>query len=285
MSCSMHGSALILVHPWRASVASGHALADWIVVAATDPSSERRRRLAAARLYLVCDAAPGGRELADVLRAAAAGGVDIVQLRDKRLSDDELARHHGRRARPVPQLGLLLVVNDRPSVAAEAGADGVHLGQDDEARRRCASASGREMLIGLSTHTPRAGRRARQAPTTSAWARCTPRPTKPGRAAVGLDLVRYAAAHAPVPFFAIGGIDGANVTDLVDAGARRVAVMRAIADAADPQRAARTLRVAARRAASARPCRRLAASAAGRARPRRRPRAARGRRAPARAPP
>ncbi len=250
----------------------------------TDLGALRRAQLAAARLYLVCDAAPGGRELGDLLAAAIAGGVQIVQLRDKRLRDDELtaaARAAGELCR---RLGALLIVNDRPAVALRAGADGVHVGQHDTPVADVRALVGADLLVGLSTHAPReidyvAGEihdtpretRATHGPgavaetgvgeTGEQVARVAagdnPRgvdyigvgpvhatPTKPGRPPVGLQLVRYAAAHAGVPFFAIGGIDAENVASVIAAGGRRVAVVRAIADAQDPLGAAWALRAA-----------------------------------------
>ena len=98
---------------------------------AADLGSDRRERLAAARLYLVCDANPGGRALPDVVRPAIAGGVEVVQLRDKQLPRRRARRRRQRRTRLCERLGALLIVNDRPLVAREAGADGVHVGQDD----------------------------------------------------------------------------------------------------------------------------------------------------------
>ncbi len=119
-----------------------------------DAGTGRRLRLETARLYLVCDSAPGGRELADVLRPAITGGVQIVQLRDKRLSDDELTAV-ARPARALcERLGVLFIVNDRPAVAVAAGADGVHVGQDDMPVAEVRALVGPDMLIGLSTHTP-----------------------------------------------------------------------------------------------------------------------------------
>jgi thiamine-phosphate pyrophosphorylase len=268
--------------------------------------AERRARLKAARLYLVCDSTPGGRELADVLPAAIAGGVQVVQLRDKRLPEDEL-RAVACAARSLCQrLGALFVVNDHPVVALAAGADGVHVGQDDMPVAQVRELVGPDVLVGLSTHTPAEidaavefdrtamefghtamefghtamefGHTAMEfdpatenGPSTAVGSashrQATPRevrspahavdshavdyigvgpvhatPTKPGRPAVGLDLVLYAAAHARVPFFAIGGIDAGNAAAAIDAGARRVAVARAIAAAADPERATRALR-------------------------------------------
>ncbi len=226
--------------------------------APTDPGAERRAQLAAARLYLVCDAAPGGRELAGVLHAAIAGGVQIVQLRDKRLADRELVATARAAAAQCRRLGALLIVNDRPDVALEAGADGVHVGQDDMPVARARAIVGADLLIGLSTHTPAeidaAGQRGDRAGIAAGdnlrgvdYLGVGPvhaTPTKPGRPPVGLELVRYAATHASVPFFAIGGIHTGNVASAIAVGARRVAVVRAIADAAEPMSAARALRAA-----------------------------------------
>ncbi len=213
-------------------------------MAAHDLGAERRARLAAARLYLVCDAQPPAGELADVLRAAIAGGVGMVQLREKRLPDDELtAVAHAAHAL-CERLGALLIVNDRPTVALGAGADGVHVGQDDLPVAEVRELLGADMLIGLSTHTPA---EIDAAPAAADYLGVGPvhaTPTKPGRPAVGLELVRHAAAHAPRPFFAIGGIDTDNVRAVIEAGARRVAVVRAIAAAADPEAAARKLTAA-----------------------------------------
>jgi thiamine-phosphate pyrophosphorylase len=214
-----------------------------------DLGAERRARLAAARLYLVCGSSPGGHELADLLRAAVAGGVDIVQLRDKHLPDDELVAVANAARALCERLGTLFIVNDRPLVARESGADGVHVGQDDMPVAEARELLGPDMLIGLSTHAP-----AEIDAADAAGADGGPRvdyigvgpvhatPTKLGRRAVGLELVRYAAANARTPFFAIGGIDAENVDEVAAAGASGVCVLRAIADAEDPERAARALR-------------------------------------------
>jgi thiamine-phosphate pyrophosphorylase len=210
--------------------------------------------LAAARLYLVCDSAPGGRELSALLRAAIVGGVDIVQLRDKQLGDEELTAVARATAALCRELGALFIVNDRPEVAAAAGADGVHVGQEDMPIVQVRELLGAQMLVGLSTHTP-AEIDAAAAPTGTQPDGDSLRgvdyigvgpvhatPTKPGRAATGLELVRHAVLHARLPFFAIGGIHAGNAASVVDVGARRVAVLRAIAEAADPEHAARELR-------------------------------------------
>ncbi len=209
----------------------------------SDLSAERRARLSAARLYLVCDSAPGGRDLADVLSAAIAGGVEMVQLREKRLGEEELvavAREAGALCR---RLGALFIVNDRPAVALAAGADGVHVGQADMQLAQVRALVGADMLIGLSTHAPAEVDAAAGADYIGVGPVYST-PTKPDRPAVGLQLVRYAATRAGVPFYAIGGIDAANSAAVIAAGARRIAVVRAIAEAADPERAARSLREA-----------------------------------------
>jgi thiamine-phosphate pyrophosphorylase len=204
-------------------------------------TSQRRAQLATARLYLVCDAAPGGRELSSVLRAAIPAGVDIVQLRDKQRSDEELAVVAGEASALCVRLGALLIVNDRPHVALAAGADGVHVGQDDLSVAGVRELVGAELLIGLSTHTPEQILAAEGADYLGVGP-VHATPTKPGRVPVGLELVRHASRSASAPWFAIGGINSANVAAVLEAGARRVAVVRAIADAADPGAAAGELR-------------------------------------------
>ncbi len=195
----------------------------------------RRQRLSAAHLYLVCDALHD-----EFLDACLRGGVDIVQLRMKDGSDAEIVAVAERFKRACDEHGALFILNDRPELAAAAGADGVHLGQDDMSVPEARAIVGTERLIGLSTHTPDQVDAARGVdyigvgPVHST-------PTKPGRAPVGLELIRYAAARAPVPFFAIGGIDVRSAVAVCDAGARRIAVVRALTEASDPECAARQL--------------------------------------------
>jgi thiamine-phosphate pyrophosphorylase len=188
------------------------------------------------RLYLVT---PVRVDLEGFLEAAIRGGVDIVQVRERELTDSELLRAlEGVRAL-THRLGVPLVVNDRPDLAVLCGADFVHVGQDDlpvDAARRFG------LGVGLSTHARREIDAA-----GSDYIGVGPvfeTPTKEGRAAVGVELVRYAAERARVPWFAVGGIDSANVAEVVAAGARRIAVVRAIVDSPDPERAARDLRTA-----------------------------------------
>ena len=223
--------------------------------------AERRARLAAARLYLVCDSRPGGRTLSELLPAAVAGGVELVQLRDKSLGREQLAVAAREAAAVCQRLGVLFVVNDHPRLALEVGADGVHVGQRDMPVGRVRELVGSDLLVGLSTHAPaEIDSVARRWPARADGGRrraagdnlpgvdyigvgpVHATPTKPGRAPTGLALVRHAAAHAPLPFFAIGGVHAGNAPAAIGAGARRLAVVRAIADAVDPERAARELR-------------------------------------------
>jgi thiamine-phosphate pyrophosphorylase len=202
-----------------------------------------RDRLSHARLYLVC-----GEASDEFLRAALRGGVDIVQLRMKASSDAEIVTVARRFARACAAHDVLFILNDRPDLVAAAGADGVHVGQDDTPTAQARTIVGPERLVGLSTHSPAqidAAARGDGCGSGVDYIGVGPvheTPTKPGRPAVGLELVRYAAGHAAVPFFAIGGIDPGNLAGVRAAGARRVAIVRALTEAADPERAARELR-------------------------------------------
>lgn len=204
---------------------------------------DRRARLRAARLYLVCDLRPGGRPLADVLAPALAGGVDVVQLRDKQAGRDELLAAAAIARDLCDGAGALLILNDHPELVQEAGADGCHVGQDDMQVPAARERAGADALVGQSTHFPDEVAGAGAADYIGVGP-VHATPTKPGRHPVGVELVRFAAFHAPVPFFAIGGIDTANVRDVVAAGARRIAVVRAITEADDPRSAAEQLRAA-----------------------------------------
>jgi thiamine-phosphate pyrophosphorylase len=161
----------------------------------------------------------------------------MVQVRERQLPDRELLRLLEEAREVTKRLGVPLVVNDRPDLAVLCGADFVHVGQDDlpvDAARRFG------VGVGLSTHAPREIDAADADYIGVGPVYATP--TKEGRAAVGLDLVRYAAERARVPWFAIGGIDASNVRDVVASGATGVAVVRAIGEASDPERAAAELR-------------------------------------------
>lgn len=198
----------------------------------------RRERLGEARLYLVC-----GDQGDSFLKAALRGGVDIVQLRMKDGGDREILSAARRFRRICDAAGALLIVNDRPDLAQAADADGVHLGQDDTPVARARQMLGPDRLIGLSTHTPAQIDAAAHADVDYIGVGpVNETPTKPGRAAVGLALVEYAARHAPAPFFAIGGIAQANIGEVRAAGGIRVAVVRAVTEAPEPEVTARALR-------------------------------------------
>lgn len=199
---------------------------------------DRHARLRRAHLYFICDIDRLG-SLGPALR----GGADIFQLRDKHASDDGILRAAETARALCSEHGALFVVNDRPDLAIAAGADGVHLGQDDMAIEAARAIVGPDLLVGRSTHSP-AQIDAVAGADYIGVGPIHPTPTKRWRPAVGLELVRYAAAHARVPFFAIGGLDDARLGEAVAAGATRAAIVRAISEAPDPEAAARSLRAA-----------------------------------------
>lgn len=231
----------------------------------------------AARLYLCTDARRDRGDFADFVDAAFAGGVDIIQLRDKSLEAAEELELLEVLHQAAHRHGRLWSVNDRADLASLSGAPVFHIGQKDIPLVAARKFLGQDAIVGLSTHTPEQVDAAIAAApgrggldyfcVGPVWATRT----KPGRAAVGLGLVRYAAdavrrAQAPagktdsgatggagagagaggtvagtVPWFAIGGIDLGNVEQVVEAGARRIVVVRAITEADDPADAARAL--------------------------------------------
>jgi thiamine-phosphate pyrophosphorylase len=204
----------------------------------------RRERLRTARLYFVCEARPAA-DLERLLRAALTGGADIVQLREKKLGRVEIERAAQTFRRVADTYSALFIVNDDPELARTCDADGVHVGQDDVSAEGARETLGPDAIVGLSTHSEEQIAASAERPVDyisvgPIWET----PTKEGRPAVGLDLIRHAASHAQHPFFAIGGIDAANAEEVVRAGAQRLCAVRAIRDAADPQAAAAELRQA-----------------------------------------
>ena len=199
--------------------------------------NQRRERLADAHLYLVCGEQPDA-----FLDAALRGGVDVVQLRVKDAAPEAIEATARRFRDRCRDHGALFIVNDHPQLAAKVDADGAHLGQDDLAIADARQIVGAERLLGLSTHSPEQIDTADPEADYIGVGPVNETPTKPGRPAVGLELVRYAAVRAAVPFFAIGGISHANVGAVRGAGARRIAVVRALTEASDPELAARELR-------------------------------------------
>ncbi|MEU8570312.1 thiamine phosphate synthase [Streptomyces pathocidini] len=203
-----------------------------------------RERLTDARLYLCTDARRRQGDLAEFLDAVLASGVDIVQLRDKGMEAAEELEHLAVLADACRRHGKLLAVNDRADVAHAAASDVLHLGQGDLPVPAARAILGDAVLIGRSTHAEAEVDAAAAEPGVDYFCTgpCWPTPTKPGRHAPGLPLVRHAAALKPVrPWFAIGGIDADNLDQVLDAGARRVVVVRAITEADDPGAAAADL--------------------------------------------
>jgi thiamine-phosphate pyrophosphorylase len=218
--------------------------------------------LADAQLYVCTDARRDRGDFESFLDAAFSGGVDIIQLRDKQIEAAEELELLEILRRVAERHGKLWAVNDRADIALLSGAPVFHVGQKDLPLPAIRRVVGPSVLVGLSTNSPDlvdAAIAHAQSPEASAAARldyfCTgplwATPTKPGRPAVGLGIVEHAArrtrealeaGRAPLPWFAIGGIDHQNVGQVVEAGASRVVVVRAITDADDPADAAARLR-------------------------------------------
>lgn len=208
-----------------------------------DPvGAARRTRLADARLYLCTPDRP---DLAEFVDAVLAGGVDVVQLRDKGLEarrELELCRVL---AAAAERHGALWSVNDRADVARAARPDVLHLGQDDLPVTVAREILGSSVVIGRSCHDEQQVRSATMETGVDYF--CVgptwPTPTKPGRPAPGPALLRYAAGLGTArPWFAIGGIDEHNLDEVLATGARRVVVVRALTEAADPRSAAQRLK-------------------------------------------
>jgi thiamine-phosphate pyrophosphorylase len=205
----------------------------------------RRARLAEAALYLCVDGRRDRGDLEQFLDAALTGGVDVVQLREKGLEAREemaLAEVFATAAR---RHGALFAINDRADIARAVDADVLHLGQGDLPPEVARSIVGADTVIGLSSHSEVEASAASRHPAADYF--CVgptwPTPTKPGRPATGLDLVRFAESLAAQrPWFAIGGIDGSNLDEVLAAGARRIVVVRAITEADDPHAAAKALK-------------------------------------------
>jgi thiamine-phosphate pyrophosphorylase len=201
-----------------------------------------RARLAEARLYLCTDARTSRGDLAEFAEAVLIGGVDIIQLRDKAQEAHPELDALEVLADACQRHGALLAVNDRADVALAAGAHVLHLGQDDLPVEWARRILDEEVVIGRSTHDPAQAADAARQPGVDYFCTgpCWPTPTKPGRQAAGLELVRSTAIAAPArPWFAIGGIESLQrLEEVMHAGADRVVVARAITEAADPQAAA-----------------------------------------------
>ena len=199
-----------------------------------------------ARLYLVAPARIRAGELADLLPELVEAGVDLVQLREKEREASEVLSVGEPVAAACRAAGVPLVINDRADLALALEADGVHLGQDDGPVWLARRVLG-EGIVGLSTHSEAQIDAASSGEERIDYLAVGPvhaTPTKPGRPAAGLGPVEHAAARVTLPWFAIGGIDTSNLERVLEAGARRIVVVRAITDAPDPPAAAASLRAA-----------------------------------------
>lgn len=203
------------------------------------------------RLYLC---APDREDLAQLIEACVAGGVDVVQLREPRLGRAELLSRALLARQVCEDLGVAFVINDDPELAVECGADGVHVGQDDAPATEARRTVGPEAIVGLSTHAPAELEKALDEPVDYvSVGPVVATPTKPGRPGTGLGYVseaaRLCAARSPeMPFFVTGNARPETVGEIVRAGGRRIVAVRWLTEAVDPKAAARELRDALERA-------------------------------------
>lgn len=208
-----------------------------------------RKTIAAARLYVIATPATPGQDITLSVEQALRGGADVVQLRDKVSPSSEILNCARDLKRICDAHDALFIVNDRVDIALASGADGVHLGQDDlpvpEARKLASLlAPERDFLIGCSTHSLEQALRAQD--EGADYLGCGPvfaTPTKPDYSAQGLELVRLYREKIRIPFVAIGGINESNVSQVVQAGARCAAVVRAVLGSPNPELAARSLKI------------------------------------------
>lgn len=198
------------------------------------------------RLYAILspqDAARIGLTLEEAAREAVLGGADIVQLRDKASSGAELIHNAKRVAAAVHAAGGIFIVNDSPEAAAQSGADGVHVGQDDTSIAAARKSVGAEKIVGCSTHSLEQALKAQEdGADYIGYGPIFSTPTKPDYRAVGPDSVPAVAAQITIPFFTIGGIDGSNIEAVAKRGARRVAVVRAAFGSKDVRASVRRLK-------------------------------------------
>jgi thiamine-phosphate pyrophosphorylase len=198
--------------------------------------------LADRRLYLCTADRP---DLESFVASCIRGGVDVVQLRDKELDARPLLERAGIALGVCRDLGVPFILNDRPDLALEVGADGVHVGQDDAPPALCRRLLGSGAIVGFSTHAPCELDAAAAEPVDYLSAGpVMATPTKPGRPGTGLDYLRHAAANATVPWFVTGGAAPDTVGAMIDAGARRFVVVRWLTESTEPEVAAKALRSA-----------------------------------------
>ena len=203
-------------------------------------SAEDAGRLASRRLYLCTADRP---DLAAFVESCIAGGVDVVQLRDKHLDARHLVERGRLAARVCAADDVPFILNDRPDLALEVEADGVHVGQDDAPPDLARRILGPDAIVGLSTHAPPELEWSRTEPVDYVSAGpVTPTPTKPGRPGTGASYITLAVARAGRPVFVTGGVTPDTVPALAAAGARHFVVVRFLTEAHDPKGAATRLR-------------------------------------------
>ena len=197
-------------------------------------------RLAGRRLYLCTPDRP---DIEEFVAACIAGGVDVVQLREKHLDARPLVARARLVRRVCQDAGVPFILNDRPDLALEVEADGVHVGQDDATPALARRILGSEAVVGFSTHAPAELDAAAAEPVDDLSAGpIEATPTKPGRPGTGLRYITYARANATRPLYVTGGVTPDTVPAIAAAGARRFVVVRYLTEAADPKTAARALR-------------------------------------------
>lgn len=200
--------------------------------------NERRARLAGARLYLCTPIRDES-----FLDAVLGAGVDIVQLREKQAEAVEILRAAEVFRKACERHGALFMMNDRADLAVAAGADGVHVGQEDLPPAEARATVGPDAIVGRSTHLMSELRLAHDEPVDYIGVGPVhPTPTKPGRVGVGLDLIATAAREARLPWFVTGGMNAETIPEVQAVGAERFVVVRAITEAGDPAAAVRRLR-------------------------------------------
>jgi thiamine-phosphate pyrophosphorylase len=203
-------------------------------------STAETGRLADRRLYL-CTADRA--DLTAFLSSCIAGGVDVVQLRDKHLDARTLVERARLASRVCAAHGVPFILNDRPDLALDVGADGVHIGQEDASPALARRILGPAAIVGLSTHAPLELESSVEEPVDYVSAGpVTPTPTKPGRPGTGTGYITFAAANARRPVFVTGGVTPETIPALAAAGGRHFVVVRFLTESDDPRRAATQLR-------------------------------------------
>lgn len=208
------------------------------------PMNWRKKALRSFRLYIVTDRiTTEGLDTVEIARCAISGGADVIQLRDKQVEAHEFLKVAHQLRILTRRTMTLFLINDRADIALACDADGVHLGQKDLPVKVARKILGRERLIGVSTHSLEQARAAQDNDVD--YIGVGPifaTPTKPDYIPVGLDLIREVKSKLKIPFVAIGGININNIDEVIDAGAERVAVVRAVVGAKDVEKAARELK-------------------------------------------